>query len=192
MSPENKVGMILAGRTRPVSFPWFAILAIASALAVPLVFVGVLYVWAEIDKSVASREVSQYIRDHQSILSKRLTNPKVHSFSVTHHPSAPGTLVIQFDVDDKATFELLESDLNDSLDMQFPPHWETNIRSKEKLSDNLSYAAWGMGEAAKALERLGIAAIVSVAPLARFALLALWHVYKSCRVHPAGRKMTEQ
>lgn len=46
----------------------------------------------------------------QSIVNRRLENPKVHSFLLSHLAAQPGTLLIQFDVDDKATYEMLESD----------------------------------------------------------------------------------
>jgi hypothetical protein len=127
----------------------------------------------------ATREVSQFIRDHQSIVSKGLKNPKVHSFSLTHLSSSPGTLLIQIDVEDKATYEMLEKDLDDIWGMRFPPQWKTTIRSKEQLSSNLGYAALGMGEAMKALGRVGNAAIVSLVPVTFFTLLALWHTYRT-------------
>ena len=84
-----------------MQFPsWRTTAAVVSALAVPVVFVGILRIRGKIGESLGSREVSRYIRDHQSLVTQRLENPKVHSFSLTHNPSEPGTLLIQFDVDD--------------------------------------------------------------------------------------------
>jgi hypothetical protein len=105
-------------------------------------------------------------------------------FSITlHDPSQPGTLLIQFDVDDKATYEMLESDLDHTLGMRFLPKWETTIRTRETLSDNLGYAAWGMAvaEAWNALPRFALAAVVSLAPVTFFTLLGLYQTYPAQR-----------
>jgi hypothetical protein len=53
-------------------------LALLSLLATPVVFLGVLLTWGQIDKWIGSRAVSRYIRNHQSIVSQRRKNPKVH------------------------------------------------------------------------------------------------------------------
>ncbi len=165
--------------------------AIVSLLAVPVVFLGVLLTWGQIDEWFGSREVSQFIRDHQSIVSQRLKNPKVHSFSLTHVPSQPGTLLIQFDVDDKATYEMLESDLDHILGMQSPPKWQTTIRTKETLSDNLGYAAWGMAEAGRAVTRLAVAGVASLAPVTFFTLLGLYRFYRLWHALPPRTGATE-
>ena len=168
-----------------MQFPsWRTTAAVASALAVPVVFVGILRICGKIDESLGSREVSQYIRDHQSIVTQRLENPKVHSFSLAHKPSEPGTLLIQFDVDDKATHQLLESDLDDIWDMRFPPQWKTTVRSNEDLSNSLGYAGLGFHELGEGLWCMIIAGIASLAPVALFTFLALLHFYRSRLVHP--------
>jgi hypothetical protein len=92
------------------STSWQTVAAVATALAVPLVFVSILVIWKWWDELLSHDEVSLYIRRHQSLVMRRLRNPKVHSFSLTHHPSVTGTLLVQFDVDDKSTWELLRSD----------------------------------------------------------------------------------
>jgi hypothetical protein len=163
--------------------------AILSLLAIPVVFLGVLFTWGRIDEWIGSREVSQYIRDHQSIVSQRLKDPKVHTFSLTHDRSQPGTLLIQFDVDDKATYEMLESDLDHIWGMRFPPKWETTIRTQETLSDNLGYAAWGMAEALEALTRIALAGIVSLAPVTFFTILGLYRTYRAWRARLRIRTM---
>jgi hypothetical protein len=173
------------------SSSWRTTSAIVSALAIPVIFVGVLRIWGKIDASLDSREVSQYIRDHQSIVSQRLKNPKVHSFSLTHLPSEPGTLLIQFDVDNKATYEMLEKDLDDIWGMRSPPRWKTTIRSNEELSNNFGYAAWGMGELGKGMGQIGIAAIVSLVPMTFFTLLALCHAYRARRARPPRAEASE-
>jgi hypothetical protein len=85
------------------STSWRATAAVVSAFGIPVIFLAILFVWAKIDESLGWREVSEYIRDHQSIIEQRLKNPKVHSFSLARLPSHPGTLLIRFDVYDKAT-----------------------------------------------------------------------------------------
>jgi hypothetical protein len=155
------------------STSWRRVAAIVPALAVPVVFFGILLIWAKIDEFLGSREVSKYILEHQPVVTQRLENPKVHSFSLTHHPMQPGALLIEFDVDDKATYEILESDLDDIWGMRFPPQWETTVRSKERLSNNFGYAAWGIGELYEGLNRIAIAGIASLALAVFTAVLAL-------------------
>jgi hypothetical protein len=162
---------------RPTS--WRTTAAVLSVVAVPFLFFGILFIWTEIDELLGSREVSRYIRDHQSIVTRRLNNPKVHSFSLTDDPSEPGGLLIQFDVDDKATYEMLESDLNDIWGMRFPPQWKTTLRSKEELSNNYGYAGLGFRELFEGIERMMIAGIVSLAQMAFFIFLAVRRAFCS-------------
>src|SRR5271165_5533801 len=74
---ETQGSLVVAGRTCMQYPSWRLWSVLVSVLAIPFIFVGVLYIWATIDESLGSREVSQYIRDHQSIVSQRLKNPKV-------------------------------------------------------------------------------------------------------------------
>jgi hypothetical protein len=152
--------------------------ALVSLLAVPVVFVGVLFIWGQIDEWFGSREVSIFIREHRSLVTQRLKNPKVHSFTLKHVPSQPGTLLIQFDVDDKATYEMIESDLDDIWGMRNPPKWHTTIRTKETVSGNLGYAAWGVAEAGKALTQIALAGVASLAPLSFFTLRGLYQTFR--------------
>lgn len=147
-------------------------------LAVPLVFIAIIVIWAKIDELLGHREVSRYIGDHRSLVARRLENPKIHSFSLSHHSSQPGRLFIQFDVDDKATFEMLESDLDDSWGLRFPPERKINIRSKEELADNFGYAARGMAELGEAVARLMIAGLASVAQAIFFTVLAVRRIWR--------------
>ena len=163
--------------------------AILSLLAIPVVFLGVLFTWGRIDEWIGSREVSQYIRDHQSIVSRRLKDPKVHTFSLTQDRSQPGTLLIQSDVDDNATFFMLKSDLDHIWGMRFTPKWVTTIRTHETLSDNLGYAARGMAEACEALTRIALAAVVSLAPVTFFTILGLYRTYRAQRARLRIRTM---
>jgi hypothetical protein len=52
---------MVAGRTSMQYPSWRLWSVLVSALAIPVVFVGVLYIWAKIDESLGSREVSQFI-----------------------------------------------------------------------------------------------------------------------------------
>ena len=79
---------------------------------------------------------------------------------------------------------MVESALDDIWGMRFPPQWETTIRSKETLSNNFGYAAWGLGELGKGIERVMIAGIASLAPVTFIALRALWHASRSRHTHP--------
>jgi hypothetical protein len=156
--------------------------AVVSVSLVPIVFLGIIIIWAKIDGFLGSREVSRYIRDHQSIVSQRLSDPKVHSFTLTHNPSEWGALLIKFDVDDKATYEMLESDLDDIWDLRFPPWWEFTIRNKEDLGNNWGYAAWGLAELGEGLQRAMIAGLVALAQAGLFILIAVRCWYRRGRV----------
>ena len=131
-------------------------------LSVPASFFAVLYVWSAIDTYIGSREVSRFIEAHQKIVAERLTNPKVHSFRLFHEPTHSETLVIQFDVDDKATYLLLENDMNDAWSLRFPAVWQTKLRSGEELGNNIGFAFEGIEEALKDMGKLAITGIVAL------------------------------
>jgi transcriptional regulator with XRE-family HTH domain len=86
---------------RPMSRPTFV--AVISIILIPVIFLSITSAWNFIDAFLGSREVSRYIKDHQSVVTQRLNDPKVHSFTLEHDPSQWAALLIEFDVDDKAT-----------------------------------------------------------------------------------------
>lgn len=131
-------------------------------VTLPLTFFGVISGWAVVDRFVAHREVTAFIDRHQQIVDKRLADPKVHAFSLSHDPDQTGTLRIHFDVDDKSTYEMLESDLDALWKLHYPPKWDTKMRSNEELSNNYGYAAWGISLLWEGMVRLAIAAIASI------------------------------
>jgi hypothetical protein len=133
-----------------------------SLLLPPVLFVAILYGWDLADRCLGYIEVSSFVRNHQAIVAKRLTDPKVHFFSLAHDPHSFGVLSIQFDVDDKATYELLESDLDEFWQLRFPPTWKTNLRSKEDLGKNYGFASLGLREVSEGIQRLQIAAVASI------------------------------
>jgi hypothetical protein len=147
--------------------------AVVSVSLVPIVFLGIIITWAKIDGFLGSREVSRYIKDHQSVVSRRLSDPKVHSFTLTHNPSEWGALLIKFDVDDKATYEMLESDLNDIWNLRSPPQWRTIIRSNERLSNNYGYAALGFRELGEFFQQMLVAGLISLAQASLFIFIAV-------------------
>ena len=59
-------------------------------------------------------------------------------------------LLIQFDVDDKETFDLLDDDLRESLSLDNLPHWQTILRSDERLGMELGAISKAMGMVAEA------------------------------------------
>jgi hypothetical protein len=150
------------------STDWRLVEAVVSVFAIPVVFVGIMFVWIQVNRFRGIREVSWYVRQHQSLVARHLQNPKVHSFSLTHEPGFSHTLLISFDVDDKATYELLESELDDIWEMRFPPMWRTTIRSDEKLPKSWGYAFLGMSKVFDIVYPALIAAFVSVAQAAFF------------------------
>lgn len=128
----------------------------------PVVFLSICVGWGVVDTALASWEVSNYIRHHQTLVAQRLADPRVHAFTLSRDPDAWGTLLIKFDVDDKQTYELLESDLNDIYGMRNPPRWDTIVRSKEDLGNNFGYAAWGMNEVGEAMLVALLAAVAAI------------------------------
>lgn len=107
--------------------------AILLLATLPLVFLFVAFIDGESRREHSRRAVRDFIAKHQKIVEKRLQNPKVHSFSLTPVPDDAATLLIQFDVDDKETFFLLDDDLRDCLELDNLPQWQTVVRSKERL-----------------------------------------------------------
>jgi hypothetical protein len=133
-----------------------------SLLIVPSAFLAILIVWRVVDVQLGTREVSRFIREHQGIVAQRLKDPKVHSFSLSHAPRNPSTLLIEFDVDDKATYLMLEDDLEKCWGLTFPASWKTRLRSDEDLGNNWGFAAQGIGEVVKAWMMLEVSAVASV------------------------------
>ena len=80
--------------------------------------------------------------------------------------------MIEFDVDDRATYETLESDLKDGFAMRSPPQWKTNIRSGEKPSAHIGYAAVGLSDLARGMNQMFVAAIASIIAAGVVALYA--------------------
>jgi hypothetical protein len=149
-----------------------AVLAIF-LLGIPALFFGVISGWNAIDTFFGSREVSRFIRAHQPFVARHLSDPKVHSFRLARDPEHSGRLLIQLDVEDKATFEKIETDLWDGMSrMRFPPQWDSIVRSGEDVGNGLGYAAWGMGKVGEAFIQLIIAAASSLALSVLFLVVA--------------------
>lgn len=108
--------------------------------------IAILLGWAKLDLVLGEIEVTQFLREHRRLVAQSLFNPKVHSFSLSHAPDHPATLLIRFDVDDKETYLGLEDRLDEHFGLRFPARWETNLRSKEDLGNNFGIAAQGIGE----------------------------------------------
>jgi hypothetical protein len=86
---------------------------------------------------------------------------------------------------------MLESDLDHIWKMRSPPRWQTTLRSKETLSDDLGYAALGVAELGKALMRSALAAAVSLAPVTFFTLRGLYQTYRVWNALPPKSGATE-
>lgn len=102
-----------------------------SFLAVPISFFGIVFGWFAFEHFLASRKVSRLLRAHEKLFAKRLTDPKVHSLRISQDASDRGTLVIHFDVDDRATYEMLEADPDGIWSLRFPPRWETTTKTSD-------------------------------------------------------------
>ncbi len=80
---------------------WRKVAAYAFVVAVlPLSFVLVLFIWREIDRYQARHEVAEFIIRHSEVVQHRPTDPRVHSFSLSHDLNDPSSLLINFDVED--------------------------------------------------------------------------------------------
>jgi len=135
--------------------------AFAVAL-LPLTFVLVLFVWGEIDRYHGRMEVTEFIARHSELVKRRLADPRVYSFVLTHDPNDPSKLLVQFEVEDKATYHLLENDLSDSSKLKFPPNGNTILRSNEALGNDFGAMARGIGLAFEGLIEIGVAMVISV------------------------------
>lgn len=153
-----------------------ALVIVMAIIAIPCVFFIILMGWSMIDYAFGVREVSRFIRDHRAIVAARSADPKVYSFSPSHDPNWPAALLIQFDVEDKATYLMLEEDLSGIWRLRFPARWETHLRSKEDLGNNFGFAAQSIGEAAEFIQRVLIAAVASIC------LSAGWLVFARLRL----------
>jgi len=131
-------------------------------VSIPCVFLTTLAVWAAVDNALGAREVSRFLREHRALVARRLTDPRVHSFSLSHDPGHPATLVIRFDVDTKAAYEMLENDLGGIWGLRFPARWETRLRNDEDLGNNFGFAAQGISAVAKFCEEVLTAAAASL------------------------------
>jgi uncharacterized membrane protein len=141
---------------------WRNVAAHAFVIAVlPLTFVLVLFIWHEIDRYHGRHEVAEFIVRHSEVVQHRLTDPHVHSFSLKHDPDDPSTLLIEFDVEDKATYHMLEDDLGDWVKLKFIPVWNTTLRSNEDLGNDFGAMGAGIGAVMEGLIQCGVAAIVS-------------------------------
>lgn len=140
---------------------------------VPCFFFTLWFGWGVIDDHLGVGEVSRFIRKHQPIVAARLANPKVHSFSLAHDPDHPATLLIRFDVEDRATYLMLEDDLDEHWGLRFPARWDTRLRSDEELGNNFGFAGQGLGEIGEGMWRLLIVAVISVVLPAVLLSLAL-------------------
>lgn len=123
-----------------------ALAAVVSVFLVPFGFIAIFNVWSAIDNLLGAREVSRFIREHRTLVAERLLDPRVHSFSLGHAPRDSATLLIQFDVDDKAAYLMLEADLDDHWRLRSPAVWNIRVRSREDLGNNFGFAAQGMAE----------------------------------------------
>lgn len=150
-----------------------AISLCVSISLVPCFFVGILIVWGIVDRRLGESEVSQFITNHQSLVAEHLSNPKVHSFSLSRVPDCPHILLIQFDVDNKETYLMLEGALDDRFHLRHPAKWKTELRSHEDLGFSPGFAAEGMSEAVKSIEILVDAALGSIALSGLFLVAAL-------------------
>ena len=124
--------------------------AILLLATLPLVFLLVSFIDGEYRRHNARVAVREFIIEHEQLIQKRLQNPKVHSFSLAPAPDDDAVLLIQFDVDDKETFDLLDDDLRESLSLDNLPHWQTILRSDERLGMDLGAISKAMGMVAEA------------------------------------------
>jgi hypothetical protein len=175
-------------RKLPTKFRWLRDWRVAifiTGATIPILFVGIIWTWRQLDVIAGNREVAQFIEDHRELVQRQLRDPRVHSFSLSADPNESATLLIRLDVDDKATHDIIEADLDRIWEFHFPPNWETTIRSNEKLGNNYGYAAAGIGLLVEAGILFTIAAIASLAAPACF-WLGVFTWRRRHRAHQAG------
>jgi hypothetical protein len=159
------------------------VLAVVYSIAlIPIFFLAILAGWLLIHQTLGGAEVKRFIQDHQAVVAKRLKDPKVHSFSLSQVPGCPATLLIQFDVDDKATYEMLENDLDRHWGLRTPARWRTKLRCQEKLGKNYGFAGQGIGQIAKGMAMFAGNCLASLGLSVGFMVIALYCL----RTRPIG------
>lgn len=105
----------------------------AALIWAPVTFLGILFGWFSLEAALGYWEVSRFIRDNDAIVAKYRADPKVHSLSLAHDADEWGALSVEIDVDDRASYERLASDLDGAFALRFEPRWNPTIRSKEGI-----------------------------------------------------------
>jgi len=152
-------------------------------LIFPFALIGILLTWMLIDFALGSIEVAHFIQGQRPFIARRLADPQVHTLSLRHAPGHWETLQIEVDVEDRATFERLEADLEPTHQFRFPPRWIIIVRSKEELDNDFGAAAAGIGEVFEFFHRVLISAGLAAAASAVYLVIRLRELHPK-RVEP--------
>ena len=167
---------------------------LAAIATATLAFYGLGFSLDWIDQSVGYREVKEFLENHKQIKDDWLSNPNIHSISFSHDPEMPSRLQIQFDVEDKHTFLMIEDVLfQETLGMTFPPLWKTELRSKERLGMSLGFAGQGIGEAGKGIGRFFDCLFFAILSFLSAFVIAIWVAFRrpkaKARLNDGGTKL---
>jgi len=134
--------------------------------AIPFTWAVIFFAWDAATYVVSYLRVSTFIEEHNLWVAEVGARPGVHSVSMGRDKQMPNRLLIQFDVEDKATFLAVESGIERLSRHRPPPRWDTNVRSGEDLGFNAGAAVIAGGEAlAEIMDRLiqaFVAALISI------------------------------
>jgi len=152
-------------------------------LIFPFALIGILLTWMLIDFTLGSIEVAHFIQVQRPFVARRLADPQVHTYSLRHAPGHWETLQIEIDVENRATFERLETDLEPIYHFRFPPRWNIIVRSREELDNDFGAAAAGIGEVFEFFHGVLISAGLAAATSAVYLVIRLRELHPK-RVEP--------
>lgn len=148
---------------------------------IPLTWVAVFFVWNAATYAASYLRVSVFIGEHTVWLAEIQARRGVHSVSMMRDNEMPNRVLIQFDVEDKATFLAVESEIFKLKRLSPSPRWHANVRSGEDLGFNAGGAVIAGGEALAEITDKLIQLLVS----GLLTILAFWLALRNSRRYPA-------
>lgn len=171
---------------------WFpasrAGVVLAAILAAPALFIAILFCSASIEKYQESRRESQLIRNQEPILERWRRDSRVHSARLGRDPKWANRLLVQLDVDDKATCEAIVHELVGTgiEKARLLPNWQFTIRNGEKYEIDYGWgiAAEGIGNVLEGMQMMMISAGISI-------VIAIMYIIVGFSMRNADRRLEQ-
>ncbi|MEZ6039895.1 MAG: hypothetical protein R3C20_05275 [Planctomycetaceae bacterium] len=147
---------------------------------IPLTWAVVFFVWDAATYVASNLRVSEFIGEHTVWLAEIQARPGVHSVSMMRDNEMPDRVLIQFDVEDKATFLAVESEIHKLKRLSPGFRWDANVRSGEDIGFNAGAAVIAGGEALVRITERLIQLLVS----GLLSILVFWLALRHSRRYP--------